>query len=243
MALLWALATWAHAHEPAPRSGQAQGLDYLVLQTQGGGDDDALPMVVALHPSGSDPAWMVPAFSGLPVRAHIVLPRGPYPRPNGSSWFPKDYGDLPAADQARLVAAVEARLAAFIDQMQQRYPGQGRPLLTGVSYGGDLALLLVLHHPQDYAAAFPVAARLLPEWQRSAVACADACPPIHALHGRDDATVPMASTEAALQSLASPHRQVSMTGYAGTGHDFSPAMQADLRAAIAAQIRAMTAGK
>jgi len=239
---LWSVTTLAVASEPATRSEQWQEIEYLVMETQGGSADDRLPLVIALHASGSQPETLAPALAGLSERARIVLPRGAFARPTGWSWFPKGMGDLPAPDQARLIAATEAGLSDLIDQLQRRYPSQGRPLLTGVSYGGDLSLLLLLHAPDRYGAAFPIAARLLPQWQSSAVACGDHCPPIHALHGRDDTTVPMAPTAAALQQLAAQDRQVSIQGYADTGHDFTAAMQADVRAAIAAHIRAAAGG-
>lgn len=241
-ACLWSATALVAASEPIARSEQWQDVDYLVLETQGGSALEPLPLVIALHASGSQPEALVPALAALPVRARIVLPRGAFARPTGRSWFPKGMGELPASEQADLTAAAESRLTTLIAQVQQRYASVGRPLLTGVSYGGDLSLLLLLHAPDAYGAAFPIAARLLPEWQRSAAACGDHCPPIHALHGRDDATVPMAPTAAALQQLAALGRQTSIRGYAHTGHDFTEPMQADLRTAIAAQIRATTAG-
>ncbi|GGD45164.1 alpha/beta hydrolase [Pseudoxanthomonas indica] len=238
--LLCALVPVAAAADATPRNGQWQDWEYVVFETRGGGDQESLPLVIALHSSGSQPEELASAFADLPVRARVVLPRGPFPRPSGRSWFPEGYGALPASAQAAVTEAAESRLTAFIQQMQERHPTRGRPLLTGVSYGGDLSLLLILHHPDAYTAAFPVAARLLPEWQQSAVDCADACPPILALHGRDDRTVPMAPTETALQALGARGWPVSMRGYEHTAHDFSPAMQADVRQAIADRFRAMT---
>lgn len=239
LVLLLAMAAYATASEPMGRSDVWQGSNYRVLETHGGHSDESLPLIIALHASSSSPEELAPAFIALPVRARIILPRGPYPRPTGHSWFPKGVDALPASEQAALTAAAEARLAAFIEQMQARYATRGRPLLTGVSYGGDLSLLLVLHQPTRYDGAFPVAARLLPEWSQSAVECGASCPPIHALHGRDDTTVPMAPTQAALAQLAARGRDASLRAYDDTTHDFTPAMQADLRAAIAARLRAL----
>lgn len=239
--LLLVMAPYVVASEPVGRSGTWHQGDYQVLETQGGSQDEPLPLIIALHASGSSPEELLAAFVALPARARIILPRGPYPRPSGRSWFPKGMDALPASEQATLTTAAEAHLAAFVEQMQARYPTRGRPLLTGVSYGGDLSLLLVLHQPGDYAAAFPVAARLLPAWLQSAVECGSACPPIHALHGRDDTTVPMVPTQAALAQLSARGREASLRAYDHTGHDFTPAMQADLRAVISAHLQAWAA--
>lgn len=240
--LLWSAAALAAGSESIARHEEWQDIPYLVMETQGGSGHEPLPLVIALHASGSQPEALAPALAELPVRARIVLPCGSFERPTGRSWFPKGMGDLPASQQARWITAAEDRLSALITHVQERYPTEGRPLLTGISYGGDLSLLLLLHAPHAYSAAFPIAARLLPQWQLSAAACGDRCPPIHALHGRDDTTVPMAPTAAALQQLAAQGREVSIQGYAHTGHDFTAPMQADLRVAIAAQIRAATGG-
>lgn len=239
VAVLLASTTYAAASEPPARHDTWQDSDYQVLLTQGGGEHEALPLIIALHASGSTPEELAQAFIALPARARIILPRGPYPRPTGESWFPKGMDARPPSEQAALIAAAEVRLAAFIEHMQARYPSRGLPVLSGVSYGGDLSLLLILHQPAKYAGAYPVAARLLPEWLQSAVACGASCPPIHALHGRDDSTVPMAPTQAALEQLSARGREVSLRAYDHTGHDFTAAMQADLRAAIAARIDAL----
>src|SRR5690606_22486193 len=102
----------------------------------------------------------------------------------------------------------------------------------GVSYGGDLALLLALRHPGEVAAAFPVAARVLPEWIAGAGGCAPQCPPIHAMHGEADATVAVAPTAAGIERLAAMGLDAGIATYPGVGHDFDASMERDFARAL-----------
>lgn len=230
-------ASGVHAQASSPREEHAGGSRYLVFETGGAGPEDALPLIVALHYSGAAPEVLVDAFTGLRVPARVVLPEGPHPRPQGKSWFPQGYGQRPAVEQAALTRESERRLFDVIGAVETRYPARGKAIVTGVSYGGDLAFLLALDHPDHFRAAFPVAARLLPDWLPARPACAAGCPPLHALHGEDDATVPIGPTRAAVETLRERGFDASLTPYPGITHDFSVGMQADLRARIEALLR------
>lgn len=236
--LLLAFAPEADARTPAPREEHAGGLRQLVFETGGGGAEQPLPLIVALHYSGAGPEVLVDAFEDLKVPARVVLPEGPYPRPQGHSWFPQGHGQRSTDEQAVVTRDVERRLFDFIQAVESRYPGSGKAIVTGVSYGGDLAFLLALDHPGHFRAAFPVAARLLPDWLPARPACTADCPPLRALHGSDDATVPLGPTRAAVQTLHARGFDATLTPYPGVAHDFSADMQADLRAHIEAMLRA-----
>lgn len=235
--LLLAVAPMALAQAPAPREEHTGGLRHLVFETGGGDPAQALPLIVALHYSGARPEVLVEAFGDLRVPARIVLPQGPHPRPQGHSWFPQGYGQRSADEQASLTRNGEQRVFDFIRAVEARYPGHGKTIVTGVSYGGDLAFLLALDHPDRFRAAFPVAARLLPEWLPARPGCAPDCPVLHALHGSDDATVPIGPTRAAVETLRARGFDADLVAYPGTAHDFSADMQADLRARIEAMLR------
>lgn len=225
------------AQTSPPREELAAGSRYLVYETGSAGPADALPLIVALHYSGAHPEVLVDAFTGLQVPARVVLPEGPHPRPQGKSWFPQGYGQRPDIEQAALTRESERRLLEVIGAVEARYPGSGKAIVTGVSYGGDLAFLLALDHPAQFRAAFPVAARLLPEWLPARPACAADCPSLHALHGEDDATVPIGPTRAGVETLRERGFDAALTPYPGIAHDFSADMQADLRARIEALLR------
>lgn len=236
---LWlAFAPPVAAQTSPPREEHAGGLRLWVFETGGGRPDQPLPLILALHYSGGTPKALADAFTGLRVPARVVLPEGPHPRPQGHSWFPQGYGQRSATEQAPLTRESEQRLFDFLQAVESRYPGRGKAIVTGVSYGGDLAFLLALDHPDHVRAAFPVAARLLPDWLPARPACATACPMLHALHGRDDTTVPIGPTRAAVDTLRARGFDAGLTSYPGVAHDFSADMQADLRARIETLLRA-----
>lgn len=235
---LWlAFAPVAAAQTSPPREEHTGGLRQLVFETGGGGPEQPLPLIIALHYSGATPEVLVDAFAPLQVPARVVLPQGPHPRPQGHSWFPQGYGQRSAADQAMLTRDGERLVLDFIQAVESRYPGHGKAIITGVSYGGDLAFLLALDHPGHFRAAFPVAARLLPDWLPARPECAADCPTLHALHGSDDATVPIGPTQAAVETLRSRGFEASLAPYSGIAHDFSADMQSDLRARIESLLR------
>ena len=212
---------------PVPRQDNTIGLRYLVYETGGAGADDTLPMIVGLHYSGAEPQVMVEYFDSLGIRARIVLPRGPYARPEGRSWFPAELGVMGQAAQDAVAFDSAGKLAEFIAAARERHRTRGKPVVTGVSYGGDMALLLALRHPRAVAAAFPVAARLLPSWIPAVNACKPHCPPIRALHGEDDATVAIGPTREGIGRLSMLGYDASLVPYSGVAHDFDARMERD----------------
>lgn len=215
------------------RAAKVGGLDYAVFEVGGANADEELPMIVGLHYSGGTPEETAGYFDSLGFPARIVLPRGPYPRPKGHSWLPKQNGSPDLAAQAIELAATSDRLALLVTTLRHTYPTRGKPLVVGVSYGGDLAFLLALRHPDLFAAVFPVAARVLPEWMPAANPCSIGCPSIHALHGSADATAPMAPTLKSVEHLATLGFDIRITIYPGVAHDFNAMMQRDVADIIA----------
>lgn len=210
-----------------PRQGSAEGMRYLVFETAGASADATLPMIVGLHYSSAKPEAMLEYFDGIDFPVRIVLPQGEYPRRDGYSWFPTNYAELGQAEQDAAVFATEKKLAAFVDDARNRFPTRGKPIAMGISYGGDVSFLLAVRHPDSIAASFPVAARFLPTWMPAKSACKSACPPIRAMHGDADKTVPMAPTRGAVAQLRKKGYDVTLTPYSGIEHDFDARMERD----------------
>lgn len=236
IALLAAFALPAAASEP--REANDAGFRYLVFETAGAKPDAVLPMIVGLHYSSANPEAMLEYFDGIDFPVRIVLPQGEYPRRGGYSWFASDYADLNAAEQKKTTFAVEEKLSDFVGSATARYRTRGKPIAMGISYGGDLSFLLAIRHPEQFRAAFPVAARFLPSWMPASNRCKPNCPPIRAMHGDADTTVPMAPTQNAVQQLVKMGYDVRLTPYSGVTHDFDARMESDLGQQVKALLAA-----
>lgn len=225
LAALGALALPANAGEP--REVTVAGLRYLVFETGNAKPDATLPMIVGLHYSSAKPETMLEYFDQIDFPARIVLPQGAYTRRDGYSWFPSDYAQLSAAQQDVAAFDTERKLSAFVDAAAAKYATRGKPIVMGISYGGDLAFLLAIRHPDKVRAAFPVAARFLPAWMPKTNTCKPHCPPIYAMHGDADTTVPMGPTQQASARLREMDFDVALEPYPGVAHDFDARMKND----------------
>jgi phospholipase/carboxylesterase len=229
------IATPVRGVEPCPRGamprhmeeGRAAGYRYVTFVTTGARADDPLPMIVGLHYSGATPETIVRDFDGLDFPARIVLPRGKHPRRGGYSWFPSNYAGLPESAQKDVTFRVLHELSGFLAAVRRIHPTDTNPIVVGTSYGGDLAFLLAVYHPEQVLAAFAVAARFPSTWMPSARRCDAKCPLLSVMHGQLDRTVAIRSTRAAAARLAAAGFRVEFREYPGVGHDFSAGMKAD----------------
>ncbi len=227
-----AIATDAALLPPQPRADMTTGMRYLVFETGGAKPGDTLPLVVGLHYAGAEPQVMVEYFDSLDIRARVILPRAPYARGEGRAWFPMELAVMGQAAQDAVAFDMAGKLAEFIAAARERYPTRGKPVVTGVSFGGDMALLLGLRHPGSIAAVFPVAARWVPSWEPATNTCKPHCPPIRALHGDQDTTVAIGPTREAMAQLAQRGYDAGLVAYPGVAHDFDAAMERDFVAQV-----------
>ena len=216
--------------KPLTRDASLAGFRYLVFETGHAKPGQSLPLIVGLHYSSAQPETMLGYFDSIDFPARVVLPQGAYPRRGGYSWFPSDYAQRSAAEQTAVTLRAEQTLSDFVAAAAAKYPTRGKPVVMGISYGGDLAFLLAIRHPNQFRASFPVAARFLPAWMPDRNRCQPHCPPIRAMHGDRDKTVPMAPTLDATKRLREMGFDVELQPYAGGTHDFDARMQRDFSA-------------
>lgn len=229
-----AIATDAALLPPNPRAETTIGMRFLVFETGGAKPGDTLPMVVGLHYASAEPQAMVEYFDTLDIPARVLLPRAPYVRGEGRAWFPLESGIMGQAAQDAVAFDMAGKMAEFIAAAGERYPTRGKAVVTGVSQGADIGLLLALRYPHLVAASFPVAARWVPTWEPAAPACAPHCPPIRAMHGERDQVVPIGPTREAMAHLAQRGYDAGLTGYPGVGHAFDAEMEREFRRQVRA---------
>jgi pimeloyl-ACP methyl ester carboxylesterase len=146
------------AARPAAASGATavaiDGVPCMSAVTGGAGASDALPLIVALHSYGATPLDMVSRLSALPARARVVAPRGAIPADGGFGWWPEP--ELPMSEQAPVIAGIAHRLAALSRAASQSFPTVGKPIVTGLSQGGELSSAIAVLEPGSIRAALPL---------------------------------------------------------------------------------------
>lgn len=216
------------AGEPASTtSGELAGVRYLEHMTGGARPDDRVPMIVALHPMGADPADMLQIFQRYRRPGRLILPYG-HPRGGRYLWYDSVREDVAAP----LVTQEADRLASALTALVAARPTVGKPLVTGFSQGGIMTFALAVTHPEALAAAFPISGRLPPSLYPSAALSSvprpATLPPVAAFHGASDAAVPTQGARASISELRRAGYTAELREYAGVEHDISDEEQAEI---------------
>lgn len=132
--------------------GVYRGLNFIEVLTGGAQPGERLPMVIALHGLGYDKFSIEDPLKGLGT-ARVIIPDAFYDRSEGLSgrrWWKGSSGNTFKSFQDYLAWAIpdaSENLAPFVEGIQKCYPTYGKPVITGHSQGGYVAL--------DFAASFP----------------------------------------------------------------------------------------
>ena len=193
-------------------------------------------LLVALHFSGSTPAfWEEPVRSlGIPVRT--LLPQGPRPRRDGFTWFQADHEEKTWEGKTEDVERMAEQLAELIREARAAHPELRRVVVTGFSYGGDLAWMLAIRHPELVDAAVPMGTRLLGDPARELPASHR----VLVLQGEQDAIIPVQHTRERVAALKARGVPIDVRTYADVGHDVSPALLEDWRAFLRQALQGQT---
>jgi phospholipase/carboxylesterase len=209
------------AREPGSTTrGEVAGVRYLEHMTGGARPDERVPMIVALHPMGGDPADLLPLFQRYPRRGRLILPYG-HPRGGKYLWYDSVREDV----SAPLVTREADRIAAALAALVAVRPTVGKPLVTGFSQGGIMTFALAVTHPEALAGAFPISGLLPPSLYPSAALSSKprpaTLPPVAAFHGASDLAVPTEGARASIAELRRAGYTAELHEYAGVEHDIS----------------------
>lgn len=200
------------------------GVSYEEVVRGAPADGEPMPVLVAFHYSGGSAAESFENYDQIAGPVRILVPLGAWPKRNGLSYFPVDYYQRSPEEQFRIARETVDALAPFLEVVIEAHGV--KPVVSGISQGGDISLLLAIYHPDLVAASFPFAA-VIPDGlvvtpERAAVPG----PPIHAMQGEADAIVDVETTRARVADLAGS-LPVRLTTWPDLGHDISPAMKAE----------------
>ena len=209
------------AGEPGSTTqGEIADVRYLEHMTGGARPDERVPMIVALHPMGGDPADFLQLLRRYRRRARLILPYG---HPSGGMyiWYDSVRDDVAAP----LVTREADRIAAALAALVAARPTVGKPLVTGFSQGGIMTFALAVTHPEALAAAFPISGLLPPSLYPSAALSSGprpaTLPPVAAFHGASDLAVPTRGARASIGELRRAGYTAELREYAGVEHDTS----------------------
>lgn len=203
------------------------GMRYLEHMTGGARPDEQVPMIVALHPMGGDPADFLQLLRRYRRRARLILPYG---HPSGGMyiWYDSVHDDVAAPLVTREADRIAAALAALVTVR----PTIGKPLVTGFSQGGVMTFVLAVTRPEALAAAFPISGQLPPSLYPSAALSSRphpaTLPPIVAFHGGSDLAVPTRGARDSIAELRRAGYTAELREYAGVEHDISAAEEREI---------------
>jgi len=236
----------------------------LVTTTRGarGHEDAALPLLVVLPWSHSTPAELLAevGYVEIDVPARVIAIQGFEPDRGGYSFWvrtrpvPTDPDD--DDEWLALVTARAARLAALLERLRAHFHAREPPVVSGVSQGADLSLVLALRHPGSITAALPIAARAPASiWPAPTAHVSSPGQPdgdsagarrtgghsgkaaIDAFQGTADEAAPFAAFARATEALRARGVPLVLHAYPGVKHEVSPAMRRDILACAAARLR------
>jgi phospholipase/carboxylesterase len=214
---------------PQTPSWPPHDLDVVELVTGDGDPTAALPVIIAVHGLGDRPEAFVRLFQGIQVPVRIIAPRGPQSYHQGYSWFSTTIqGGRVVHWDASDMADSAQRLAWLAQELADRWPTAGKPVMTGFSQGGILAFVVAANHPDVISEAIPVSGLWPLELRHAGQKQTVRLPRVVALHGEEDQLVNYdlaVESVAALQELGYP---ASMESFPGVGHGIAPSMRVRL---------------
>ncbi|HEY0656797.1 MAG TPA: dienelactone hydrolase family protein [Chryseosolibacter sp.] len=203
-------------------NGSIYGFNYLEVVK--GDGKTALPLLIAFHFSSSSPTEVLRYFDSLSFPVRIIVPRGNYPKRGGYSYFPRDHYSNDTLTQMRTVQATVDSVAMFVKHFHELY--NTKPIVSGISQGGDISLLLAINYPELIKASFPLLGFVHRAVYENLSKPAVSAVPIFLYHGADDKIVSSQYVKKEFQFLKQKFN-IESYFYPKVEHDVTPAMEKD----------------
>lgn len=208
------------------RQHERDGIYYLEVVIGEAAWDDPLPMIVVLHGRGASAQIPGGPFLDLSHPVRVIVPQAPDRLGSGFQWLPVYVGQGLVDRLSATLFQTASRLAEMVRALSHERPTRGLPILTGFSQGGLLTLTLAIHHDDVVGAAFPLAGWLPPPIEPTYRRDDLRFPPIRAMHGTADPTIPIAPTRDLFQRLEGMGYDVDLVEFEGVEHTMSSDMNA-----------------
>lgn len=186
------------------------------------------PLIVLMHGRGSHEHDLFSLAPLLPPNAVVASLRAPLPLGDGFTWFPPAEPGLPSSDAADAASIAVLR---WLDTLPAR---NAQPVaLFGFSQGAAMALHLMRHAPERFAAYVALSGFSIDGDQPADDALATLRPPV--FWGRDDAdpVIPQSAVERTTAWLPG-HSSLTTLLYPGIAHSISREEMVDVTTFLAA---------
>lgn len=191
-----------------------------------GASSEPESLLVVLHYSGSTPEFWDEHVQALGTAVRVLAPRGFRPHREGFTWFPADHEQKGWPERTEDVERVAGQLADLIREVRRAHPEIRRVAVTGFSYGGDLAWMLAIRHPELVDVAVPMGSRLLGDPAQSLPKTGQ----VLVLQGEVDPIIKAQQTHTRVEALKAMGVPIEVKTYPGLDHDMSPQLLEDWRA-------------
>ncbi|HEY0677285.1 MAG TPA: peptidoglycan DD-metalloendopeptidase family protein [Chitinophagaceae bacterium] len=189
-----------------------------------GKESSEMPLLIAFHYSGGNPLETLRDYDSLKNPVRIIIPRGNFLKRDGFSYYPTDYYQKDSVTQFALARRTVDSLALFIMQIEKKY--KQKAVVSGISQGGDISLLLAIYYPALCKASFPFAAVIHPHIIESLKIKPAREVPVYLFQGEDDKIIPVSVTRKKVEQIGSG-MNIRLQTYANLGHDISLQMKVD----------------
>jgi phospholipase/carboxylesterase len=199
-----------------------EGFEYIdVLR---GSSSANPPLLIAFHYSSGSPDETLGDYDKLKNAVRVVIPKGNYRKRNGFSYYPVDYYKQDSTTQFSLSKITVDSIAAFVRAIEKKY--RQKAIVSGISQGGDIALLLSIYYPELCVASFPFAAVINPEVAGVLKKKPVRNLPVLLFQGEADKIVSVAYTRSKVSEIEK-FLPIKLYTYPNVGHDISPEMKTD----------------
>lgn len=206
--------------------GTLAGFDYLEFVTTGADPHAKLPMILFFHSLGSEPKGLAHFLADLHSPARVIMPRGNEKWGSGPAWWPMRSKDEDQHRLATYMVKTSRQMIEFIREISSCRPTVGKPLLVGHSQGGMMTMATAAASPGTFRAAVAASGWLPVElWPKR-------LPPMVAIHGTADITVPYPRTKDFLTREIQAGLPIQFIPIEGSAHGLSGQLLSTWKSAI-----------
>lgn len=213
---------------PVQVDGSDVSYSYIVNYSGGSSSGDTLPMLIALHGDGDTTDYFFEsALDQYTSSVRIITIQAPIPYGRGSRWPQGASSIVPYGEALSLV----------VEQLTNKYPTTGKPVLLGYSGGGIMAYYQALQHGNYYSHIFPISGRLTQ--QDIGDQTGQTSSNVHAYHGKSDSVVSFSSGMSAVKILESEGATVDFTPFDGGHHGIFAEMKSEITHAVEEKLESL----